>query len=129
MLIKYKLISNIHSTDEQTSYETNFVSYSERQEEKFIIISFIDEKKFACELKISADEIYLSYSVQKIYLKRNKFTHNEMIFENNMKFLVDAFLKNVSIGAKEISFEYDLLQGTQIIVSNKIILEIQKETK
>ncbi|WP_027122476.1 hypothetical protein AB5V95_02490 [Metamycoplasma spumans] len=125
MRIKYKLVSTIDNIKEDIPLETQFVPYIERVEGKFICIDFKDENTFECNLKASEDEVFVSYASQSLHMIKNQRVTNSLKITEDKSLNIDFYLKEVKITSNEISINYDLLQGDNIIVKNKAIWIIE----
>ena len=76
-------------------------------------------------MELSKDEILIKYGEQIINLKYHKYASMEYKTpEKNLIF--DWYLKNVNIGLKEITFEYDILHEKNLLTSNLVSLKFQK---
>ncbi|BAP39420.1 hypothetical protein [Metamycoplasma canadense] len=124
MKLKYILTSEIDNQEKKV-IETNFVNFIEKEEGKYVIFEFIDEKNMKCNLKISDDEVEISYAKQSFFMKKNQFINNKLIISETDFFDIQVYLIKVIISKELVSFTYDLLQNKSIIVRNTISLIFQ----
>ncbi|QJG66414.1 hypothetical protein HGG64_01665 [Mycoplasma phocoeninasale] len=100
-------------------FETEYVDYSERTEDEFIVINFTDEKDFNCEAKISHSDIHLAYAAQRLYLKKHQRIVNKLMLNEKEGLNLEFYLKEVEISPNIIAFSYDILSGGEILVENR----------
>lgn len=129
MKLKYKSISWIDSPIDNSKlkediFETDYIPYKESTKNEYLVLDFNDGKKDH-HLELSKDEIFIKYGEQIINLKYHKYASMEYKTpEKNLIF--DWYLKNVNIGLREITFEYDILHEKNLLTSNLVSLKFQK---
>ncbi|WP_145960826.1 hypothetical protein [[Mycoplasma] phocae] len=114
------MTKSLNGDDEiENVFETEYVDYTEKTEDEFIVINFTDEKNFSCEAKISHSNIHLAYAAQKLYLRKHRRIPNKLMLNENEGVDLDFYLKDVQISSNLISFSYDILSNGEILAENQ----------
>ncbi len=129
MKLKYKSISWIDSLVDGSKlkediFETDYIPYEESTKDEYLILDF-DDGNMKHHLEISNNRIFIKYGERNIDLKYHEYVF--MNYKGPIKNIVFYwYLKNVSIGLNEITFEYDILNDNTLITSNIVTLKFQK---
>lgn len=125
MKLKYQSSSVLVDGKTSEIFETDFIDYEEKVLGGFIVLDFVDQNGTLHHLEISQDEIRIQYGKQNIRLIKNQRVNS--IYKTEVKdFSIDWYLKNVNIGFNEIQFEYDILQGSNLLTTNTVKLITKK---